>query len=126
MTEPKVRKVVFAPNLIAAALLDPSARRVLERWRDGEFLVVMNRDLFTAHLRELKHIGLPPHLIKRWAYWLSSPEKTDFLQTDLPPQKSLITLCETLAKTSAATAIICWKLSAQRTSPLWKTAKTLA
>ena len=125
MTDSKLRKVVFAPNLIAAALLDPFARRVLERWRDGEFLVVMNRDLLTAHLRELKHIGLPPHLIKRWAYWLSSPEKTDFLQLDLPSQKSLTSLCETLAKTSHATAIICWKLPAQKTTSIWKLAKTL-
>ena len=124
MTEPKVRKVILAPNLIAAALLDPFARRVLERWRDGEFVVVMNRDLLTAHLRELKRIGLPPHLIKRWAYWLSSLEKTDFLQLDLPPQKSLTTLCESLAKTSHAQTIICWKLPPQKTAPLWRPAKT--
>ena len=122
MTEPKVRKVIFAPNLIAAALLDPFARRVLERWRDGEFLVVMNRDLLTAHLRELKRIGLPPHLIKRWAYWLS--DKTDFLQLDLPPQKSPIHLCETLAKTSHATAIICWKLPAPKATSIWKPANS--
>ena len=124
MTEPKVRKVVFAPNLIPAALLDPFARRVLERWRDGELVVVMNRDLLTAHLRELKHIGLPTHLIKRWAYWLS--DKTDFLQLDLPPQKSAMHLCEALAKPSNATAIVCWKLPAEKNSPLWKIAKTLS
>jgi hypothetical protein len=124
VTEPKVRKVVFAPNLIAAALLDPFARRVLERWRDGEFIVVINRELLSAHLRELKRIGLPPHLIKRWAYWLSSPEKTDFLQHDLPPQKSLTTLCETLAKISGATAIICCKLPVQKSASMWKIAKT--
>jgi hypothetical protein len=106
VTAPAVRKVVLAPNLIGAALIDPAARRVLEGWRDGKFVVVTNRDLVALHLRALNRLGLSAEIIKRWAYWLGSPEKTVFLEKafDCPA----IELCESLAGASKAEAIICW------------------
>ena len=118
MTAPSLRKVVLAPNLIGAALIDPAARRVLEAWRDGKFVAVMNRELIALHLRALNRVGLPAELIKRWAYWFSSPEKAFFMEKQLASTAS-VDLCETLASASKAEAIICWKRPPEKSSSLW-------
>ena len=123
MTVPRVRKVVLAPNLIGAALIDTSVRRILERWRDGEFVAVMNRELLSAHLRELNRLGLPAHLVRRWAYWLSSAEKTEFVQNEIADGKSAVALCDELARLAGVEAIICWKYPATKSRPLWTLAK---
>jgi hypothetical protein len=119
VTAPLFRKVVLAPNLIGAALIDPAARRVLEAWRDGKFMVVMNRDLIAVHLRALNRVVLAPELIKRWAYWLSSPEKTIFLEKQFAASASPINLCEELANAAKADAIICWKLPSAKYGSPW-------
>jgi hypothetical protein len=107
------RKFVLAPNLIGAALIDPAARCVLEAWRDGKFVVVTNRELIALHLRALNRVGLPAELIKRWAYWLSSPEKTLFLERSFDSAVAM-KLCEALAGASNADAILCWTYPSEK------------
>ena len=123
MTAPAPRKIVFAPDLIGAAFIDPTARRVLEAWRDGKFVVVMNRELIALHLRVLNRVVLAPELIKRWAYWLSSPEKTVFIDKQFGPAPSPVNLCEDLAKATQADAIICWKRPSERSGTQWALAQ---
>jgi hypothetical protein len=118
VTPPSLRKIVLAPNLIGASLIDPSARRVLEAWRDGKFVAVMNRELIAFHLRALNRIGLPPELIKRWVYWLASLDKNVFVEKQLPSD-SVVDLCEALANISQADAILCWKFPNRRNGPPW-------
>ena len=122
MTPPPTRKIVFAPDLIGAGLIDPAARRVLESWRDDKFIVVMNRELIAFHLRALKRIGLAAELIKRWAYWLSSPQKTIFVDAQSGANSSVVA-CEELAAISKANAIVCWQLPRAKYSSIWRPAR---
>ena len=124
MTPPSVRKVVFAPDLIGASLFDLHSRRVLELWRDSQLLPVTNRDLLSAHLRNLRRLGLPATLVKRWAYWLASPEKNTFIEKPLPSTNSIADLCEGLAKVSRAEMIVCWKLPSKRNPSVWMPAES--
>jgi hypothetical protein len=98
---------VLAPDVIGAAFIDPTARRVVEAWRDGKFVAVMNRELIALHLRVFNRMALAPELIKRWAYWLSSPGKTIFVDKQFTAPATA--LCEELANAAKADAIICWK-----------------
>jgi hypothetical protein len=117
-----VQKVALAPNLIGAALIDPAARRVLEGWRDGKFVVVVNRELIALHLRAVSRIGLGPDLVRRWAYWLSSPEKTLLIDKQFGAA-SAAELCEEIANAGKAGAIICWDYPAGKSSPVWTLAR---
>lgn len=123
MTAPSLRKIVLAPDLVVAAFIDPAARRVLEAWRDGKFVVVMNRELIALHLRVLNRVVCTPELVKRWAYWLSSPEKAVFLDKLFGPTASPANLCEELAKAIRADAIICWKRQSERSASQWVLAR---
>ena len=122
MSSAPIQKVALAPNLIGAALIDPAARRVMEAWRDGKFVVVVNRELIALHLRAVSRIGLGPELVRRWAYWLSAPEKTLLIDKQFGAM-SAAELCEEVAKASKAGAIICWDYPAGKISPLWTLAR---
>jgi hypothetical protein len=125
VTASKIRKVVFAPDLIGAAFIDLHSRRVLERWRDGQLTPVTNRDLLSEQLRLLRKLGLSPELLKRWAYWLASPEKNLFIETALPSTNSLSDLCEVIANASAAEAIIVWnQVASRQRTPRWTRAES--
>jgi hypothetical protein len=98
---------VFAPDLIGGALVDPRARAVLERWRDGEFKVVINDELLLIQLRTLRELGLSGELIKRWSYWFTD-ERTS-VHVEAKGANPIIPLCETLARMSQAKGILCWR-----------------
>lgn len=133
------RAVILAPDVLAAALIDPLARATLGRWRDGEFKVLVNRELLAIHLRVLHKLGLGPELIRRWTYWFTSPTRSVFagdLQAESKNQGSaLVRICETLATEGApgdeanvgrvrqgGVLILCWKRPVQATNQnLWTT-----
>jgi hypothetical protein len=119
------QKVALAPNLIGAALIDPAARRVMEAWRDGKFVVVVNRELIALHLRAVSRIGLGPELVRRWAYWLSAPEKTLLIDKQFGA-RSVVDLCEEIVKASQAKAIVCWRYPSGRESAPWMMARDLS
>lgn len=73
-------RVVFAPDLIGGALFHPECQLVLERWRDGALLPVVSRELLHRYLKLLDALGLPPRLLKKWALWLTSPERSLFIE----------------------------------------------
>lgn len=121
MSEPSVTKIIFAPDLIGAAFVDPNARKVLELWRDGALKAVTNRELIAAHLRCLKNLGLSPALLSRWALWLSDSSKAVF-ESELTIQASSeIAICESLAELTATERIISWRFPIAA-SPKWTTA----
>lgn len=124
MTAAKIRKVVFAPDVIGGAFVDLHCRRVLENWRDGQLMPVTNRELLAEQLRILRRLGLSTELLKRWAYWLASPEKNIFMENPLPSSDCVADLCEAVAQASAAPAIVCWKLPSQRVPPVWTVAES--
>jgi hypothetical protein len=103
------RRVILAPDLIGAALIDPAARRVFERWLDGEFKVVCNRELLGMHLKVLRDLGLPAELLQRWSYWFTAPQRAVYLDSVSFGKKSPIILCEELAAHAKAASIVCWK-----------------
>jgi hypothetical protein len=91
-----LKQVIFAPDLIGAAFIDPRARAVLEQWRDGEFKIILNRQLLLRYLKTLRDLGLPSHLLKRWTLWLTSAEKSNYLNDFETNEKSAIKTCEAI------------------------------
>jgi hypothetical protein len=65
---------------------------------------------------------LAAELIKRWAYWLSSPQKTIFVDAQTGANSSVVA-CEELAVISKANAILCWQLPRARHSSIWMLAR---
>jgi hypothetical protein len=104
---PRQKLYVLAPDLIGGALIDPAARRVLERWRDGEYKAVFNEQLLLMHLKVLARFGLPEKLMKRWSYWFTAAETS--VHVEHGEASSVRELCEALVKKSGAGGIICWR-----------------
>jgi hypothetical protein len=71
----------------------------------------------------LNRVVFEPELVKRWAYWLSSPEKTVFIDKQFGLATSPMNLCEDLAKATQADAIICWKCPSERSDSQWTLAR---
>jgi hypothetical protein len=113
---------VFGPDLLGGGLVDPRARAVLERWRDGKFKVVINDELLLIQLRTLRELGLSAGLIKRWSYWLTD-ERTS-VHVEATGANPMIMLCEKLAKMSQAEGILCWR-KPEGASPHWIAAAEL-
>jgi hypothetical protein len=125
LSDPSATKVVFAPDLIGAALVDSDARKVFNLWRDGALTVVTNRELVALHLRCLKNLGLSPTLLSRWALWLSDSTRAVF-ESDLSFQAiSPIGLCESLANATNTPQIVAGRFPDGATSPKWITAGKL-
>jgi hypothetical protein len=95
-----LKEVVFAPDLIGAAFIDPHARAVLERWRDGQFKTVLNRQLLLLHLKTVRDLGVPPHLLKRWTLWFTTAEKSIYFSDSETEEMNPIKLCEALSETA--------------------------
>jgi hypothetical protein len=113
--------------MVAAALIDPLARVALERWRDGEFKVVLNRDLLALHLKVLHRVGLGPKLARRWTYWFTAPERSIFLgnlkmaEGAGGDRGTAVEICEGLAAAQGA-EILCWRRPAEvRNAAAWRT-----
>jgi hypothetical protein len=117
-----LKEVVFAPDLIGAAFIDPNARAVLEQWRDGAFRVVVNRELLVLHLKALRELGLGAELIKRWSLWFTSPEKTIFVSDENGSSPGTIELCEKVSRAASGAEIVCWR-KATATGGAWVTAE---
>lgn len=79
------RKVVFAPDLIGGALVDPECARALEMWRDGVVMPVVSRELLRSYLRLLDRLGVTPRVLARWTLWFTSPGTAVFLEEEAEP-----------------------------------------
>lgn len=91
------RKVVFAPDILVSALYDPRARDILNRWRDGQILPVVTRDLLLIYLRALGKAGLTPELIRKWSLWLTSPGRSLYIDDVVCSQSTGLVLCREIA-----------------------------
>ena len=107
MSGPAARKVVFAPDLLGGAFIDPEAQLVLQKWRDGLLLPVVSRELLRHYLKLLDALGLPSRLLKQWTLWLTSPETSLFLEEPLPATASTVDLLLRTASAAPAEFIIC-------------------
>jgi hypothetical protein len=99
---------VLVPDLIGGALIDPAARRVLERWCDGEYKAVFNEQLLLAHLKVLARLGLPEKLVKRWSYWFTAVETAVHVPHE-DRASPVIEMCEALARKADAKGVVCWR-----------------
>jgi hypothetical protein len=100
LTQP--RKVVLAPDILVAALFDQRAREILNQWRDGAILPVVTRELLLLYLKTLRQAGLTADLVRKWSLWLTSGDKTIYLE-DLPVKSATgLTLCREVAAITGA------------------------
>ena len=67
--------LVMDPVLFLEGVTDPLRRHPLEAWRDGLCRLVLTRRTMAHLLRLLKGIGLPEELLRRWALWLTDPQR---------------------------------------------------
>jgi hypothetical protein len=91
--------------MIGAGVLDPKVREFLERWRDGEFKVVLNRQILLLHLKTLREVGLSAELLKRWTLWLTSPETSNFISSPENNETKVTRICEAIPNAK----IFCWQ-----------------
>jgi hypothetical protein len=89
--------------MIGAGFRDPKVREFLERWRDREFKVVLNRQILLLHLRTLRELGLSAELLKRWTLWLTSPETSNYISSLETIETRVTRICEAIPNAS----IIC-------------------
>jgi hypothetical protein len=97
LSEVAPRRVVFGPDLIIAALFDSRARAVLNDWRDGRIIPVLNRELLLLSLKTLRQAGFGPDLIRKWSLWLTSPDKAIYLDDFETRRESINEICLALA-----------------------------
>lgn len=98
--------VIFTPELLVRAFQDASALRVLQGWRDGKLTPVLNRDLLLRYTKTLKATGLSAPRLKRWLWWFSASDKSQFHPTLEIEATDTISLCTQLAHSTQASAII--------------------
>lgn len=106
--------VVFTPELLVCALHDASALHALQAWRDGKITPVLNRDLLLRYTKTLRAAGLTAPRLKRWLWWFSAAEKSQFHPTLEIEASNATELCAQLA---AATGASCVLHSARFTPP---------
>jgi hypothetical protein len=103
---PTPRQVVFAPDLVARALIDAEAAAVLRLWRDELIRPVLNRPLLARYLKVLRGMGLGEQQVRRWAWWFNSTAKVTFVAHGTPAPVPLPDLCNDLARQSGAHCVI--------------------
>ena len=96
------RRVVFAPDILIAALYDGRAREVLNEWRDGRIVAVVTRDLLVLYLRTFSQVGLPPELIRKWSLWLTTPGKALYFEEGSNSKNTGLALCREVAQRYSA------------------------
>ena len=101
------KKVVFAPDILVAALFDARARQIVNQWRDGEIMPVVTRELLVLYLRALAKAGLSPDLLHKWSLWLTTPGKAVFLEQNgtFPLDANSAEICRQLALAHGAEVI---------------------
>ena len=58
---------------------DQECLRLLRRWRDGEVIPVISRELLRDYVRHLNKIGCPDEILKWWIIWLTHPRRSWYL-----------------------------------------------
>ena len=99
--------VVFTPDLVGAALVDSFCGEVLEQWRDGQLLPVVNRSLLMSYFRLLRGLGGTEVLIRRWGWWFTSRDHALFQPGETSTAVNGMRQCEELARAGQAEWIIC-------------------
>lgn len=92
-----MKRVVFTPELIGHAFHDATAFRVLLSWRDGQLRPVISRDLALTYTKTLRSIGLGSVLLKRWLWWFSAAEKSEYHPEIVTKPGNPASLCDRLA-----------------------------
>ncbi|HEX7862372.1 MAG TPA: hypothetical protein VF773_18690 [Verrucomicrobiae bacterium] len=99
------RKVVFAPDVLVAALFDPRARHLVNEWRDGQIVPVVTRELLVLYLRTLAGAGLTPELLHKWSLWLTTPGKAIFIEQNGTAARNHFELCRAIAEAQNAEVV---------------------
>ena len=73
------RRVVIGPGVFARSFFVGECHDVLQRWRNGKIRPVVTRDLLAAYVRVFRALGLPDVQLRKWLYWFTSKETSDFL-----------------------------------------------
>jgi len=76
--------VVLAPDVIGKAFFNPDCLQVLHLWRDGRIRPVVTPGLLRLYVGVLRALTVPDAQIRRWLWWLTSPETAQFLQEPGP------------------------------------------
>lgn len=103
---PPPQRLVFAPDFLAASFLEPDAAEVLNRWRDGVVQPVVNRQLLLRYMKILHRLDLPPHLIRRWGWWFTAPNRAIWIDLDFPANLTGRQLCCKIAGAGLAECIL--------------------
>ena len=101
-----MKTVVLAPDVFVRALRDPGAQAVLRAWRDGHIRPVVSWELGRRCVTGLRQAGVPPHLLRRWLWWLTSHARSDYRGGQGEPGVPLRELCERLAELGEAEAVL--------------------
>lgn len=103
-----MRKVILTPELVGRSFVQRDCLELLQAWRDGELILVVNRPLLLRYLKLLKRLNVPQEQIRRWLWWFTSPERTMHVETaDGDESRSGFELCKMLQEKSDAKAIVC-------------------
>ena len=94
------------PDLMAKGIVDASAARVLEAWRDGRILLSVNRWMIVRYLRSFKQLGVSAEVLRWWSWWLTSPAKICHVDDEPLPLTDPFHVAAELARRTNATAII--------------------
>ena len=83
-----MNRVILFPDLIGKAFFDPVAFSLLQTWRDGDLLPVTCRPLTLLYLRVLKNAGVNETNLRRWLWWFTSQEHSEYI-SDFMPEEGL-------------------------------------
>lgn len=81
-----MNRVILFPDLIGKAFFDPVALNLLKTWRDGDLRPVTCRLLTLIYLRVLKNAGVNETNLRRWLWWFTSPEHSEYI-SDFKPEE---------------------------------------
>lgn len=106
MERPGSLIVVFSPDLVGRALVDPDALAVLQLWREERLRPALNLDLMRRYLRLLGKMGLPAVLLRRWGWWFGSAQKCLPIQLDTDPAWGVAEVCQAVGRCAQARYLI--------------------
>lgn len=92
-----MKRVVLTPELVARGLRDAACLRVLNEWRDGKLVPVINRDLILHYTKALRSAGIGHVQLKRWLWWFTAAERSEYRPQIEISHDDVIALCDRLA-----------------------------
>ncbi len=101
-----MKRVVFTPEIVLRGLIEPTSLQILLAWRDGKLKPVISRDLALCYTKLLRAAGLGPDLLKRWLWWFTDPEKSEYKPEFEGDSESIVTCCEKLALANRVDGIV--------------------